>query len=138
MERLIDGEIVVISPEEEVLILAEWATNELNTLRLQKKAAVRSAFIAESESPVLINGVAFHGGFDSALKLDGAKRLAELAGLSEVTFFDIDNLPHVLTIAEAAAIVLQIAGKYQMDFATKQSALVQIDNATTLTELETI
>lgn len=103
-----------------------------------KRNKIRQAFNTESEAPVLVGTVSYHGGFDSATKLDGAKRMVEIAGGTEVTFFDVDNLPHVLTLAEATTVILTIGADYQTKFATKQAKMVQVENATTILEVENV
>ena len=114
--------------EEELLVQAKEA----------KRNEIRNVFNIESEAPVIVGTVSYHGGFDSASKLDGAKRMVETAGGTEVTFFDVDNLPHVLTLAEATTVILTIGADYQTKFATKQAKMVQVENATTILEVENV
>jgi hypothetical protein len=112
--------------------------NDLEPLKDIIRSQVRNSFLYSSLLPVSAIGFAWDGGFDSALKLDGAKRLAELAGLSNVTFYSADNVGHDLSIADAAQVVLAVAGAYQTAFARKQSAMVAIDAATTIEQVNAI
>lgn len=108
-----------------------------NTKTTQKNI-VKASFEAACEELVVDNGISYNGGYESAIKLDSAKRLAETLGLTTVTFFDIDNIGHNLTIAEAANVVSAIGVKYQQDFSKHQALKVQIDNATTIDEIDAI
>lgn len=110
----------------------------LNKAKESKRSEIRSAFDSESASPVVVNNVSYHGGFDSAIKLDAAKRLAETAGMTQVEFFDIDNVGHVLSLEDAQQVVVEVSGKYQQDLAKKQALMVQIKNATAEADLEVI
>ncbi len=97
-----------------------------------KKNEVRTDFLLSEQTPV--NG--YNGGFDSAIKLDAAMRLAETAGQTDVTFFDVLNQPHVLTLAEAKAVVLAVAGTYQVLLAKKQTLFSAISSADTQEQLD--
>lgn len=120
-------------------LLQETLTNA----RQQKREEIRAAFAAASTQPVAspLGGsplIYWHGGYDSAQKLDGARRLAMEVGDTEVTFYDINNTAHVLTTADARTIILTISNKFQQDFARKQSLMTAIDDATSLTEIQEI
>lgn len=103
-----------------------------------KRNEIRTAFEAVEDDPVTVNAIEWNGGYDSALKLDGAKRMAELSGLSNVVFYDVNNVAHTLTIAEANPIITAVGSAYQTHFAHKQDLMIAIDNATTLEELDGI
>lgn len=110
----------------------------LSQMKAQQQNAIRTAFDADSILPVSALGITWDGGFDSALKLDGAKRLAELAGLSNVTFYSSGNVGYALTIADAAQVVLAVSFAYQTAFARKQEAMVAIDAAATVADVQAI
>ena len=110
----------------------------LGDAKEQKRGEVRSAFESVESGQVIINSVAWHGGFSSVLKLDGAVRLAENAGLSDVVLFDTSNNGHELTIDEAKAVVIAVGMDYQVIFARKQNAMVAIDDALSLEDLDVI
>ena len=127
-----------LSDQNVQYVNGEFVIDVLKPIKNSKKIEIREAFEIESEQPILVDAVKYHGGFDSSVKLDGAKRLAELAGLVEVTFYDTSNQFHILTIAEANNVIIQVAAKYQTDFAKKQILMTQIDAATTFLELRNI
>lgn len=102
----------------------------LPQLKENKKTEIKNAFESNSNLPVLASGDYWNGGFDSAIKLDAAMRLSQAAGLSNVSFFDINNLPHVLPFTDALIIVITVAGNYQYNLAKKQQLTVAIDSAT--------
>lgn len=102
---------------------------KLDELKQYKYQEIRNAFETEAVQPVTVNGVIYHGGYDSGLKLDGAKRNSVLSGLSDVVFYDVDNVGHTLTITQANDVIIAVATKYQQDFAKKQSLMTTIKNA---------
>ena len=103
-----------------------------------KKQQIRAAFTTAAALPVTdANGIIWDGGYDSALKLDAAKRMAELAALTNVTLFDSTNTAQTLTIAQANTVILAIGADYQTKFTTKQSLMAQVDAlATTATQAD--
>lgn len=110
----------------------------LNNAKDPKRNEIRTAFEAVENSPVEVNTVFWNGGYESAQKLDGAKRMAEMLSQTSVTFYDVDNIGHTLTILEAEVIITTIGMDYQTKFTNKQTKMVAIDNATTLEELDGI
>lgn len=98
-------------------------------LKAAQSLMMRNAYEAACLLPVSAGGHDWNGGFDSALKLDAAKRLTESAGRTTVVFFDIDNVGHVLTIAEALAVVQAVGADFQTKLARKQARLVSIEQA---------
>lgn len=112
---------------------AEELLSALDVIKTEKKDQVRRIFSRVSVMSVTdTNGAVWNGGFDSAVKLDAAKRLADTAGLENVVFFDASNGAHTLSMVEATAVVLTVANAYQAALAQKQSLLLQITNATTV------
>ncbi len=102
--------------------------NTLSVRKERKKAGIRVAFESAAKSPVTdANSIVWDGGYDSALKLDAARRLAALAGATTVTFFDNSNTPHNLTMTQAEAVILTVASDYQTKFAKKQTLMGQVD-----------
>ena len=110
----------------------------LANARTAKKGEVRAAFSVAASLPVSAAGFDWSGGFDSALKMDAAKRMAELAGLPSITLFDANNVEHVMTIAAAEAVILTVGADYQAKFATKQALMVAVDAATDEAELSSV
>ncbi len=110
----------------------------LNELKEDKKNAIRTAFESVENSPVEVNTVFWNGGYESAQKLDGAKRMAELMSLTTVTFYDVNNIGHDLSIPDAETVITGVGVVYQTLFQKKQNLFQQIDSATTVGELDGI
>lgn len=110
----------------------------LSERKLEKKSEIKTAFESHENDPVDALSVQWNGGYDSAMKLDAAKRMSELTALTVVTFFDLDNQAHSLSIADATIVILTIGNTYQMLFQKKQSLYQQIDNANDATTLDAI
>lgn len=103
-----------------------------------KRNQIRQEFEVSSNSPVTVGTVSYHGGFDSAIKLDAVKRLSETLGATEVTVYDTMNVGHVMSLVAAQSLITQIAGKYQMDFGTKQNRMVAVENSVNILEVEAV
>lgn len=119
--------------------LVGWTTEpSLAYLAFEKRNEIKSAYQAALVSTVTVAGIEYQGGYESVTRLDSAKRLAELAGLTTVTFFDINNVGHALTIAEAEAVIIAVGNQVQSLFSQKQSKMVNIDAATDAIALDAI
>jgi len=117
----------------------QYAEKELlDKAKEDKRNQIRAEFEVVSNLPVNVNGVDYVGGFESAIKLDAAKRMVEQAGATEVVFFDISNDPHVLSPADATTVVLSVGADYQIKFGIKQARMVAVENATTIQEVEVV
>ena len=114
------------------------SSKELELSRGEKNTEIKNAFLAQEVENVNIDGVNYQGGYESAIKLDSAKRLSESAGFETITFYDADNIGHDLSIDDANLIVIRVAGKYQDDLKKYQSLKVEIKNAKTKEEIEAI
>ncbi|OYY46305.1 MAG: hypothetical protein B7Y56_03380 [Gallionellales bacterium 35-53-114] len=110
----------------------------LAQVKVLKRADIRKAFEAASNANVTIDGVVYQGGYEKAMRLDAAKRLAELAGQTTTTFYDLANVGHTLTIAQATSVVLAISVAFQTEFARKQARMVAIDAAATAADVDVI
>lgn len=99
----------------------------IDLIKEDKKNLIRRIFNKVSNMDVVDgNNVSWNGGFESAIKLDAAKRLSEAAGSDTVVFFDSKNEAHTLSIAEASSVVLLVASTYQTLLAQKQELLNRI------------
>ena len=115
----------------------QLAQEKLVAKREAKRTSVRASFKEESVKSVTVGNVEYNGGFDSAIKLDAAIRLAESAGLVTVVFYDVYNDGHELSLVDAKEVTTQIAAKYQQSLAKKQTLMKQIETAS-LEELDDI
>ena len=111
---------------------------DINEVKARKSCLIISAFETAISEPVVITGVAYYGGFDSAIKLKGALDLAQLSQQTTVTFFDVDRAGHELSIADAVTVVTTIGGDYQTKFTKKQALLTAITTATTQADVDNI
>lgn len=98
-----------------------------------KRTEVRTAYELDAGADVTVGAIVYQGGFDSAIKLDAAKRLAKAAGAVDVTFFDSTNNPQLLLLADAQLVMLSVAAAFQTALARKQVAMVKVDKTTTNT-----
>ena len=128
-----DVEIEIVNEAKELK-----EQKDLENSKNKKYIEIKKDFTAQESETILINGAEYQGGYDSAIKLDSAKRLSESAGLNEVVFYDAQNNPHELLINDANDIVIAIAGKYQKDFGKYQALKADIKNAITIEEIELI
>lgn len=107
----------------------------LERVKARRSQAIRDAYEAACLDPVPALGVAWNGGFDSAIKLDAAMRLAQAAGTTDVTFFDVDNVGHPLAFQDALKVVVTVAADYQTKLARKQACMAAIASATTVEDV---
>jgi len=110
----------------------------LQNYKQQKKAEIKQAFLKASVEPVTINNILWNGGFDSAIKINGAIQLAQTTNASDVTIYDYNNQSNQLTIDDAQNLAIEIGKKYQSDLAKKQTLYAQIENATTKDDIDKI
>jgi len=119
-----------------------WTTTKpfiLSEAQKLKRDEIRTAFQAAAALPVTdVTGNTWNGGYDSAIKIDAAKRMAQLNSSANVTLYDINNVAHVLTIADAASLILAIGADYQTKFAAKQNFMLQVDAAASQADLDAI
>jgi len=111
---------------------------QLATNKISKKNTINYDFEIESEKPILVNTVTWHGGYQSTTKLDSGKRLAELNGDANVTLYDSLDAPQVLTIVEADSLIISLGTSYQTIYTQKQGLMVDIENAVDQAALDAI
>jgi hypothetical protein len=128
-------------PAEEIVA----AYNPLPAQKDKLKEMVRERFEQQSSAPVEISGVFYHGGMDSVLKIDGARRtvaegiaLGIISADTHVTITDVDNYPHEMSVEQATEVAVIIALAYQQAFLEKQALMVAIEEAATVEQLPTI
>jgi len=124
-----DKKITWVGKSEETIL------SDLERIKEEQKSIIRVGFDAEVLTQVVVDDISWFGGDISVTKLDGAKRLSEMGGATTVTFFDVDNVPHTLTLTEAETVILTIGVKYQTDFAKKQTLFNAISTAVDVEEV---
>jgi len=117
---------------------AEELAEDLSVAKSKKREEIKQAFAIEELQPVESLSIQWNGGYDSALKLDGAKRMAEMMTLNTVDFYDVNNISHDLSISDAETVITGVGVVYQTLFKKKQNLFLQIDSATTVGELDGI
>lgn len=108
----------------------------IDALKNEKKVTIKAAYEKAANADVEHNSITWDGGFDTSMKLDAAKRLAETVGATDVIFYDANNVDHTLSIADAEAVIIAIANAFQTAMAQKQSLFTTIDAATTVAEVD--
>lgn len=126
--KLVDGEIVK----------TPFPAKPLSEVKFEKLAEIRAAYDAATLEPVDALGFVWDGGFDSAIKLDAAMRLSQAAGAPGVTFYDTSNVGHDLDFTNALIVCVTVAGAFQAALAKKQSLFVQVNAATSKTQVGAI
>ena len=117
---------------------AEELAEDLSVAKNKKREEIKQAFATEELQPVESLTIQWNGGYDSALKMDGAKRMAEMMTLNSVEFYDVNNIGHDLSIPDAETVITGVGAVYQTLFQKKQSLFRQIDSATTVAEVELV
>ena len=121
----------VPKPETIEQVLAKAKKIRINLLK--------SLFELEVSKPVDMGGNLFTGGFESAIRIDSAKRFSELKGKSgNITVYDINNRPVSLNPLEMKTLVLLLGDTYMSLLSVKQSILVNMEQVTGLQELTDI
>lgn len=110
-------------------VLRDLPLPSLELLRTRKAGEIRTAFANAVAAAVNAHGHDWNGGMNSALAIDGAVRLAQLSGATEIELFDIDNIGHTVDITTGQQIAAAIAIDYQTLFAKKQQLLRAIADA---------
>ena len=107
---------------------------ELETVKEDQKTVIEDAADQASLEPVKVQirdeDVLWAGGWQSAIKLDAAWRLAMVFNSPTVTFHDVQDVAHVLTHEEAEIIIKSIGYTYERIFSRKKALLLQINNIT--------
>jgi hypothetical protein len=119
-------------------VAADPAPPTLEGARATQSDAIRQGYEAACETPVTALGVAWNGGFDSAIKLDAAMRLAQAAGAHDVTFFDLANAGHTLGFEDALSVVVAVAADFQLKLARKQALMAAIAGAATVEDVHAV
>ncbi len=100
---------------------------EIEEVKEISRNIARDIFNTEVVKDITALGYTWQGGYDSAIRLDAARRLAEAAGQTTVTLHDVSHLPRVLSLAEVLQVVLTISQAFQTAFGIKQAELARIN-----------
>jgi hypothetical protein len=105
----------------------EQLESENTRLLEERKRVIRQEAEAAYEQPVTLpDGSVWNGGMSSALSIDGAVRMAENAGLAQVSLYDTNNTEHVVDITTGKSIAAAIGAEYQRLFGIKQTCMQQL------------
>ena len=118
-QEAINNNYNYVNVEDKTLSFKDFRTFE--ELQIQKRNEIRSAYQKAADDPVIAIDITWNGGMDSAMKLDGAKRLAELCGQDHVTFYDVDNIAHSLTMGQADELIKEVGIAFQTALAKSSS-----------------
>jgi hypothetical protein len=101
-----------------------------------KNNEIRTAFEAAAILPLTDqNNVTWNGGYTSASKINGAIQVQQMKSKTTVDLFDIDNVKHTLSIADAQQVALLLGDDYQVKFAQKQAYMIQAATAQSESDL---
>lgn len=129
MKKLLNGILVELTEEEINMI-----PSQISILKQEKISQIN----INSMEAVEVNSITFNGGDGSASAISGAVTLAQKLGESEVKLWDVNNIVRSFTFEEALNIAAQVAKSYRDKKIAKYELIEQINNATTVAELEAI
>ncbi len=105
----------------------------------QQIAAIKAEYASKSVEPVEVNGITWTGGDGSAAAINGAIMLAQAAGETDVTLWDVDNINHPgISFADAQNIAAQIALAYRSVMYERNEKIKAINDAQTTEVIDTI
>lgn len=137
-DRFSSGEVSALSVVNNIVVEKPLVAPTIDELKEAKFTEVRTAYDAAALQPVEVLGFTWDGGFDSAIKLDAAKRLSEAANASGVRFYDTSNIGHDLNFTDALSVCIAVAVAFQTVLAKKQALFGQINAATTIPQVDAI
>jgi len=115
---------------------AEQAARELTAWKQQTVAAILASFAIEVKKPVMVGTLQFDGGWTSLDKMDRAIQFADRLNLTERTFYETDETPHVLPIhgegLTGDSILIAIAMAYDTLDGKMRAMVKQVNDAETV------
>jgi len=99
----------------------------LDEVKTDKFAEIRKAYDTAASASVTSLGKLWNGGFESAIKLDAARRLSEAAGAPSVKLYDINNIGHQLNFSDALQVCVAVASEYQIALSKKQGLFAAVE-----------
>ncbi len=103
----------------------------LEEVRAEKVAEIIDAYEIRKRTNVTALSNDWRGGMDSTLGIDGAVRIAEQLAQTTVNLVPDNGAIVSVTIAEGKQVAVAIGVAYQVVFATKETLLVAVRDATT-------
>lgn len=116
---------------------AKWVADK-ELLRTKVLSDMATTYQIESTKPVLYKNVSYKGGDASASAISGAVTLAQSLQESNAKIIANDDSANILTFAEALELSGLIAKAWRTAFLRYKELKVQISNAATVEELESI
>ena len=98
--------------------------------------AIEAHHDAISKQPVLVAGVNYKGGWESAAVIDGLADTKERMSGSACTVYDAAGLTHSLSIEDTRSVAASISVAYELTFAAKTAALLAALSATNQSALD--
>lgn len=137
-DKFTSGEISALALVNGAVVEKPEVIATLDNVKAEKLNEIRTAYEADATLPVEALGFTWDGGFDSAIKLDAAKRLSEAAGAPGVRFYDTSNVGHDLSFSDALTVCIEVAVAFQNSLAKKQTLFAQVNEATSKTQVAAI
>lgn len=116
---------------QEVYDVAEKTLPEIKAV---KRAELNAAFNARKGMPVSVLGASWHGGFESALAIDGYIKVAEIKSLSTVTLTDANRVLHTLTLDDARTVAVAVSDTYGALYFAHDAAQAALESATSVAD----
>lgn len=132
------GKRITADSEGRPILVGPKSLWTLEDYQNAKFSEIRSVYAAAVTAPVELDGVQWHGGLDSAIKLDNALRFSQNAGQDSIRFYDVNNEVYELPLADALQVVTAVAETYQQTLSKKQRLMRMIDKADTVAMVEAI
>lgn len=109
---------------------------ELSAWKQRTVNEILAAFAVEVRKPVTIGDLRFDGGWTSLDKMDRAIQFADRLRITERTFYETDETPHVLPIhgegLTGDSILIAIAMAYDTLDGTMRAMVKQVNDAETI------
>jgi len=108
----------------------------VSAYKIKKEKEMNRAYKDAEAAPIVFNAVSYYGGRNSAASIKESLDITELAGLTDVDVYDINDAPQVLSIADAKALILAIANTAKTNLFKFNAKVNAIKAATTEAELD--
>jgi len=137
-QRIANGwdkyESVLAGLDFSILATAE----KLDIMKKQKTREIEEAYKLAESLPVVYLGVNYFGGRSSAQAINESLMMSEMAAVTTVDVYDVNNDPQTLTVAEAKQLILAIAQAAKTNMFNLNAKLKAVESAINQTELDTV